>query len=409
MKRFPGGIFPRLIAIMPLLFPLYLAKGTWFGVPVTLPEIFVGFAALFFVIREKAWKPSWWIKNSYFGKYLPLFLFGLAAILGVLIVPGTGTFVDGTEFPALLRALGILKGWILFPMIYFVMARFYFRKKPGLINLSLKALLLSGVILSIVALQQVWSGNFITVDGRASGPFESANYLSLYLGPILIYGLFSFFKEKDKKSKIFLGISSLLCVFGLFFSASYAAWIAVFSTVLLGIFLLVPKKWKKKKWGILITLIVLAIVVVLSQLGTDKFTQFLEFSQRSSSSVRLQVYEIVLNLIKSNPIFGIGLGQFELQYQVNAVDILGHAPFEWVMLHPHNIFFAFWLNMGFLGLVSFVWLSVKALEWLFEKDNKGRQIAALMLVAILLHGIFDTPYFKNDLAFEFWLLMAILL
>ena len=92
-----------------------------------------------------------------------------------------------------------------------------------------------------------------------------------------------------------------------------------------------------------------------------------------------------------------------------AVSVLGEAPFEWNMLHPHNIFLAFWLNMGLAGLIAFVWLCGKALLWLTEEDTKERPLAALMVVVILVHGLFDTPYFKNDLAFQFWLLMAILL
>ena len=79
------------------------------------------------------------------------------------------------------------------------------------------------------------------------------------------------------------------------------------------------------------------------------------------------------------------------------------------MPHSHNILLAFWLNMGLMGLVAFVWLCWKALPWLLEQDKKERRIAALMLVVILAHGMFDVPYFKNDLSFQFWLLMAILL
>jgi hypothetical protein len=33
----------------------------------------------------------------------------------------------------------------------------------------------------------------------------------------------------------------------------------------------------------------------------------------------------------------------------------------------------------------------------------------LAMVAILVHGLVDVPYFKNDLAFEFWLLAGLTL
>jgi hypothetical protein len=65
--------------------------------------------------------------------------------------------------------------------------------------------------------------------------------------------------------------------------------------------------------------------------------------------------------------------------------------------------------MGILGLIAFVWLLLKALPWVWEKDAKERNIIALMLVVILVHGMFDTPVFKNDLAFQVWLILAMLI
>ena len=159
-------------------------------------------------------------------------------------------------------------------------------------------------------------------------------------------------------------------------------------------------------------LVVVGLGVLLSEMGSEKFAQFLEYGERSSTGVRVQVYEISLALIRENPLFGIGLGQFEQQYQEVALRVLGEVPFEWNMLHPHNVFLAFWLNMGLAGLVAFVWLCGRALLWLTEFSGrqaiKERPLAALMLVVILVHGLL-TRHFKNDLAFQFWLFMAILL
>jgi hypothetical protein len=31
----------------------------------------------------------------------------------------------------------------------------------------------------------------------------------------------------------------------------------------------------------------------------------------------------------------------------------------------------------------------------------------LALVAVVVHGLVDVPYFKNDLAFEFWVLIGV--
>ena len=40
---------------------------------------------------------------------------------------------------------------------------------------------------------------------------------------------------------------------------------------------------------------------------------------------------------------------------------------------------------------------------------KIRTIGLALLVIILAHGMFDTPFFKNDLAMIFWMIVAVVL
>jgi O-antigen ligase len=402
-------MFGRLVAIFPLLFPLYLFRGELLGIPVTLVEVLLAFGFVFFVLCEEVWRVTWWKKHWHLYRNWGLWLFLAAAFVGVLVAPDVSYMVNGHEFPAKITALGILKGWILAPMAYFFMAKFYFHDRPSLIRLALRALLLGGVFLSLQAMAQVVTGDFSTPDARASGPFESANYLALYLGPIVVYGFLALARAKSWGWRALLSASLLICTAALYATLSYAAWIAVLAALLVALLVHARKLPKRVRFGLLAGAFTLGALALVSQLGSEKFTQFLEFSERSSTSVRLQIYEISLSLIKDNAIFGIGLGQFEQFYQVNAVEVLGQDPFEWNMLHPHNIFLAFWLSMGLFGLVAFVWLCFKALTWIWEQDKHEKRIAAVMLVAILVHGMFDVPYFKNDLAFQFWLLLAVLL
>jgi O-antigen ligase len=421
MKLFKVEIFPRLVAAFPLLFPLYLFRGEVLGMPVTLPEVLLIFMCVFFVLREELWRPSWWAKNAYKWKIWPLWIFVVAAVIGALLAPEVAYMMDGNEFAGRLKAFGILKGWIFAPLAYFFMARTYFQEKPGLIPFALRALMLGGVFLAILALQQVWTGDFLTPDGRASGPFESANYLALYLGPIVVYGFLAFARGKELGSgeflsggatmfwRIFLGLGLLVCLGALYATLSYAAWIAVAAALVVALLVHSRKLPRKVQVGIWASLFVIGGLALVSQFGSDKFEQFLDFTERSSTTVRLQVYQISLAMIQDSPLLGIGLGQFEQVYQEIAPLVLGQDPYEWNMPHPHNILLGFWLNMGFFGLISFIWLCVRALPWLLEQDKHEHRIAALMLVAILVHGMFDMPYFKNDLAFQFWFLLAILL
>ncbi len=83
------------------------------------------------------------------------------------------------------------------------------------------------------------------------------------------------------------------------------------------------------------------------------------------------------------------------------------------MLHPHNLYLMFWLSTGVIGLVSFLWLIVLLFRTVFmieQHDGRKRMavICAAMLVGILVHGLVDTPIWKNDLALQFWMIAGII-
>jgi O-antigen ligase len=186
----------------------------------------------------------------------------------------------------------------------------------------------------------------------------------------------------------------------LFFTKSYAAIIGVFGSLILYLFYMVVKKRVKIRNIIVGILLLLAtfVVIIATQINTSKFQQFLELRERSSSSVRLEIYEISWALIDENSMIGIGPGLFQANYQTKGPRILGHAPMEWNIPHSHNVFFSFWLNAGLLGLLALLVFIVFAhLRFTYP---------LIVFWGILIHGLFDTPFWKNDLSMIFWLTLG---
>ncbi|OGI21597.1 MAG: hypothetical protein A3J06_01000 [Candidatus Moranbacteria bacterium RIFCSPLOWO2_02_FULL_48_19] len=106
-------------------------------------------------------------------------------------------------------------------------------------------------------------------------------------------------------------------------------------------------------------------------------------------------------------LFGIGLGRFQevyLEYQKYFPPYL-----EWAVPQPHNLYLAVWLQTGLLGLIGFILLVSRAIILLIK--NKSRESALLLglLTLYLIYGLFDTPFFKTDLAFSFWLVIALIM
>ncbi len=129
--------------------------------------------------------------------------------------------------------------------------------------------------------------------------------------------------------------------------------------------------------------------------------------------VRTQIWVTSWALIKQHPVVGIGPNTFEPNYRA---EVPKHywPPLEWLVAQPHNLYLALWLEIGLLGLAAFVGFMVywTRLVWRLARQagpaERAIMLSALAAVlAILVHGLFDTPYFKNDLALELTLLIIL--
>jgi O-antigen ligase len=448
--------FEEAVLALPLFFPLYLFKTQFAGIPFTLVECLIYVAFFAFALRwfgslfkknKRSFAIAGFFKNELF---LPLLLFTVAAVIGVAVTADRTLMVDGvTPFFGRKIALGILKGWIIAPILMLIMFYKVVQKQKQVLKL-LNYYTSSAVFISLQAFFQVVTGGYNTPDARASGPFESANYLALYITPAILYvairvkeSLFhvvhlekyTLWKMPFRRGKVplehpenffFIG-SFLILLLALLFSKSYAAMIAllVAAVFYFGLEYLeyhnrkeIKKfPWKLAIFGLIFTASVLFTVFLIDP---GKWQNVLQLQLRNSSSVRVEVYTISFNLVKDHWLTGIGLGQFPLYYQLNAVNYLGHVPFEWNMLHPHNLYVAIWLNMGLAGVISFAWILYILVKksWphfrtfafhQFYETPKLRIAGFSMLLIVLVHGFLDTPFFKNDLALIFWLIAAIIL
>ena len=87
-----------------------------------------------------------------------------------------------------------------------------------------------------------------------------------------------------------------------------------------------------------------------------------------------------------------------------------------IYMYPHNIFLNFWSELGILGALLFCWIIAKFLWqsgrfFLAERNNQEYFIAlGLMtsMITLVIHGLVDVPYFKNDLSALFWVSIALL-
>jgi O-antigen ligase len=120
------------------------------------------------------------------------------------------------------------------------------------------------------------------------------------------------------------------------------------------------------------------------------------------------IWQSAEKVLENSWVWGIGAGNFQekyLEYQKYFAPYL-----EWAVPHPHNLYLALWLYGGIFGLVGFLALVFFWFSALFrsQKNPSLRFIGLGIMLYVLLHGLVDTTYLKNDLAVLFWLLFALI-
>ncbi|MBU0727532.1 O-antigen ligase family protein [Patescibacteria group bacterium] len=397
------AVVKYLLYFSPFVFPLYLLKFEIYGIPFTVLEVFAYalFAIWFIGVIFKKMPFSWKNPLSYY--WIAVFVLFLGATIGVFTAPGYIELPSNEILDSQKVALGVWKGWVVAPMLYFAVLTQTIRTNANVKNL-LHLFVYSGGLIGIISYAFGLFGDGITYDFRLSGFYESANYLSLYIVPPLLLSIYFLFqRESLRKAHIYLNLASLLIMANaLYFTQSYAAIIGVFGAISLYVLYLLFRKTVRKR-SIVFGLFLLAAtfaVIVFTQINTPKFQQFLDWENRSSTSVRLEIYEVAWSLINEEPLTGIGPGLFQAEYQTRGRENLGHVPMEWNIPHPHNIFFAFWLNAGILGLFALLAFLVLV--------HTRFAYPVIAFWGIIIHGIFDTPFWKNDLSMIFWLVLGVI-
>jgi O-antigen ligase len=253
----------------------------------------------------------------------------------------------------------------------------------------------------------------LTFDGRLQGFYSSPNFLAMQIVPGIIWGILIYIKKYYKssipKKLLFISTFSALLL-TLFFTYSYGAWVAFFMAMLTIYFYNHYKFNTGFKINILSGTLIIIAIFLLSQAYSPRVISYFSNNPRTSLESRIMIWKSAALMISNNPIIGIGAGNFQKIYLENQKYFPLYL--EWAVPQPHNIFLAFWLQSGLLGLIGFITLLVRTLNKLYfwqKKEHRNAFVIALSIYFLyfLFHGMLDTPFWKNDLALIFWLLLFV--
>jgi O-antigen ligase len=130
----------------------------------------------------------------------------------------------------------------------------------------------------------------------------------------------------------------------------------------------------------------------------------------NSLTGRLPLWRATLRMLRDHPVFGTGLSSFGRRIAPYwTVEEAGRG-----LIYPHNIVLNLWTETGLLGVASFLACLIQGLRLSWRgwrhADAHWRALhlgVFLALVAIVVHGLVDVPYWKNDLSVQFWTLLGL--
>lgn len=386
-----GLMKPRYGAMaVIMLWPMYLWRTKIAGIPTTVLELsiyaLVVAAAVDILRRRSDWRnllPS-----------RPWLVLALAWVVAWIIAS-----VNAADKQA---ALGAFKAWLVDPLLFIAAIRVACRNADDRRWLAAAATV-SGVIVSLAGLaQMIWFRETLQ-DGRLSSFFHPvANFAAMFLAPVAVL-TWSRLLHRDVRGWLWWA-AAIVITAALVLTVSFGGLMSLGAGLVIAWLFLPPGKIKMR---LALVAIVIGAAGFFGLYSTHYFAEHFQ-PGRSSGQVRHQIWTTTIRIIREHPITGVGPNNFEPAYRTT-VPILFWPPLEWEVSKAHNLYLNLWAETGILGLLAFAAIIIfLARGYAYTLRDPARRAitiaAAAAVLAILVHGLVDTPYFKNDLSLEFALL-----
>jgi O-antigen ligase len=377
------------------LAPTYVLRWHYGFYPTTLLEHAI--AATLVVFAVETWRGQHRIEWRSPLTY-PTLVFLLASAISVVVAPNK------------VAALGLFKAYMVEPVaLALVLFNSVTTARRALVVFSGLAVagLGLGVPNAVVVLEALRTHTYDVLQTPPVVIYTTANAVALFLGPLIAIAASLFLHGRSRGVRLGCALFLVGAVPSMLLTFSRGGYLAM-AAIAVGLAL----SHRLRVWLLAGTFGVGVLVALIPPIFTRISVEFQNVGGTTffGRAGRLELWSATLQMLRQHPILGAGLSGFAERV----------APF-WNERHPerfidpHNIVLNFWVETGLLGVVAFAWLLVLAVRmaWRGWKDTgpEWRPIflgILLALVAILIHGLVDVPYFKNDLSLEFWVIAGVL-
>lgn len=383
----------HILALTILFLPAYQIRFSFFDIPFTLLEASIFVLCARWIIEKKLAG----IRNFYHEYiceheklFLYIILFIFASIISIFISPN------------LLSALGIFKAYIIEPIIFFIIFIDIARTKNELrlvVGSLASIALFIGAYSIFQAIKILPTPELWLSQDRFTSVFSYPNAVGLFLAPIIPIIVGASKSLFTKKESVFLMFIAFVSIIAIILAKTEAAIAALICAIIIwGLF-------KGRRWRIASIIAIFAcFAIIYSVIPIQEKILLKDWS----GTVRRLMWHDTSVMLANNPIFGVGLSGYPTIFKF----FHRHPDIE-IFQYPHNIILNFWSETGLLGLIAFLAI-IQYFLFTLLKDKELRlsyfyQSVAISIIVIIIHGLVDVPFFKNDLSVLFWLIVGIMI
>lgn len=371
--------------------PLYVVRWRVGPLPTTLLEVLILFTLGVYVLALLTRQAPLPRRTSL---EIPIALLLVAAVIGIFVAP------DHRD------ALGIFRAYFVEPMAIYFVAVAVLSSLAAVENL-IAAWAVGAVLFAfdeVFRFGQALAANVLHPGHAAAALDINPNSVALFLEPLIgvAAGVALFTTGRRRIAAVAVGAILGLGEVATLSRGGLAALAAMVAVALLTI----PSVRLRIALGAA-AVAVAAGIFILPVLGPRVESTL---NENGTLTLRFHIWAATLRMLRDHPVFGAGLDAYQ---QVMAPYRAGD-PRLYPQPYPHNIFLTSWTELGVLGMVTFAATVVYLVLAAFRGFRRAVGVERALLwgtgtafVMLLVHGLVDSPYWKNDLSLEFWMLAAI--
>lgn len=367
--------------------PVYIVRWHYGPLPTTLLETLIWLTVALYIAMLWSEKRRPAARTAY---DIPIALFLIAGLIGIVAAPDH------------LRAAGIYRAYFIEATAVYYVAVDVLRTSEDIRRWFAVVAIGAAVYAfgEIVLFIYVFLHHALLLGAAPAFLNTSPNADAMYLEPLLAFAAAFVAFPSVRRERYAAAVVLALLLLATIMTLSRASYLAMATLAI--VFVLSLPTARIRAWAIagiaVLALVVLEVPIIGQRIST----------LASSASLRTSIYGQALQMLSHRPIFGAGISGFPIRA----------APYRpsWqvVELYPHDVWLTTWSEVGLLGVVAFaiiffgaVWRGFAALPRAADVYRPIIWGSVGSLILFFVHGLFDTPFWKNDLSVEFFLIIAL--